>query len=225
MQPRIDPQPASPFTTHDSGKKTGHSFTGPASPPHASHGHGESPRQDLERAYPTCSSQPDPQTINTAQYGQAFEKGFSLTVKVLKSKGAGLDAEEIAQDAWVRGLERIEQLNDSSKLCAWVTSIAIKKLWDRKERTGRTIALSSDAYEAKTLPVIDPRVFDLYRAIKLCPPRQRTVVEQVYLLGRTPDEVAALLRLSSDAVYHLLSRGRQTLRRLMSAKSAQRGDR
>src|SRR6266699_3194921 len=59
------------------------------------------------------------------EYADAFQKGYSATRRFLLSRGAALDeAEEIAQAAWVRGWEYIDQLRDPAMVNFWVNSIA-----------------------------------------------------------------------------------------------------
>jgi DNA-directed RNA polymerase specialized sigma24 family protein len=49
-----------------------------------------------------------------------------MTVRFLESRGSARDsAEEIAQAAWVRGWERIEQLRDVAMVFTWVNTIAL----------------------------------------------------------------------------------------------------
>jgi DNA-directed RNA polymerase specialized sigma24 family protein len=60
------------------------------------------------------------------QYGQAYQKGFNLTVRFLVSRGLAYDsAQETAQAAWVKGWERLAQLRDPSMVLTWMNSIAL----------------------------------------------------------------------------------------------------
>ena len=61
------------------------------------------------------------------QYGQAYQKGFNLTVRFLVSRGFAYDsAQETAQAAWVKGWERLSQLRDPSMVLTWMNSIALE---------------------------------------------------------------------------------------------------
>ena len=58
-------------------------------------------------------------------YGIAFQQGYGATRRLLLSRGADIDsAEEIAQAAWARGWEYLDQLRDPDMVGYWVNSIA-----------------------------------------------------------------------------------------------------
>src|SRR5215831_12592619 len=64
--------------------------------------------------------------INRADYGSAYQGGFDRTVRFLSSRGVRRDtAEEIAQEAWVVGWERLGQLRNEELLRTWVNTIAL----------------------------------------------------------------------------------------------------
>ena len=47
------------------------------------------------------------------EYGAAFQQGYERTVASLMARGAHCDeAREIAQEAWVKGWERLSQLRN-----------------------------------------------------------------------------------------------------------------
>ena len=59
-------------------------------------------------------------------YGQAYQRGFELTVRFLLSRGVQRDnAREVAQAAWVRAWERLSQLRDDNLVVTWVNTIAL----------------------------------------------------------------------------------------------------
>jgi len=60
------------------------------------------------------------------EYGNAYKKGYNLTVRFLVSRGLSYDgAQETAQAAWVKGWERLGQLRDSNMVLTWMNSIAL----------------------------------------------------------------------------------------------------
>src|SRR3954464_9022931 len=64
--------------------------------------------------------------MTRSDYGIAYEQGFMPTMRLLSSKGIPQDlAEEIAQAAWTRGWERIDQLRDQEVVRTWVNAIAL----------------------------------------------------------------------------------------------------
>jgi DNA-directed RNA polymerase specialized sigma24 family protein len=60
------------------------------------------------------------------EYGNAYKKGYNLTVRFLVSRGLTYDgAQETAQAAWVKGWERLAQLRDANMVLTWMNSIAL----------------------------------------------------------------------------------------------------
>lgn len=72
---------------------------------------------------------PDPTSSildKRSEYGSAYLRGRCSTVRFLISRGVSYDtAEELAQAAWVKGWERLNQLRDPQLLNSWVNSIAL----------------------------------------------------------------------------------------------------
>src|SRR5258707_13503309 len=59
-------------------------------------------------------------------YGQAYQRGFDRTIRLLLSRGARSEcAREAAQAAWAKGWERINQLRNESVVTTWVNTIAL----------------------------------------------------------------------------------------------------
>ena len=64
--------------------------------------------------------------LSREEYGEAYEKSLVGTANLIISRGATADvASDIAQCAWVRGWECIEQLKDPALLTTWVNRIAL----------------------------------------------------------------------------------------------------
>ena len=72
----------------------------------------------------------------------------------------------------------------------------------------------SAGYELGIEPSVNATLLDLDVAIRRCPARQRVLLGDV-LAGRTVDELAASLDVSTGAVHHRLSRARRALRTAM----------
>ena len=59
-------------------------------------------------------------------YGQAYQKGFGKTVRLLRSRGASAHhAEDIAQTAWLQGWQKLDQLRDEGMVASWINTIAV----------------------------------------------------------------------------------------------------
>src|ERR1017187_7778167 len=65
-------------------------------------------------------------------YGQAYQQGFGRTVRLLRARGASVDnAEDVAQAAWLRGWQKLDQLRDERMIVNWVNAIAVN--YQRRE--------------------------------------------------------------------------------------------
>jgi RNA polymerase sigma factor (sigma-70 family) len=154
--------------------------------------------------------------LTAEAFGESFSTGgFRQTLGKLRRCGANPDlAQEIAQAAWVRGWERLDQLQDHECLVQWVTSIAIRMFWDVAK--GRRITpLLTDGFEPQVAPSVNLDVIDIGRVLDQ--PQLRNLINAVYVEGRSAAEVAVSLGISIGAVHHRLSRARAKLRRLVLA--------
>lgn len=130
------------------------------------------------------------------------------------------DADDVAQAAFVRAYERIDQCAGDRRFGAWVQVIALR--------------LCGDVWRARarTTPVADPvpwvgaaggtdscsdallrkeRAAAVRGALATLPARQREVIVARYVEGRRPRDVAAALAVSVGAVDSLLLRARRRL--------------
>ena len=140
----------------------------------------------------------------------AFENGYGRTVHTLQGYGlTAADAEEIAQQAWVKAYMRAVQLRNPRNILPWVRTIAINLLRDEKRREARFVPLRVD-YPA---PAQQTRFFDLDRLIAHSSPEQREVL-QVWTQGYSTAEIAKRSGLSRGAVLARISRAVRSARRL-----------
>jgi RNA polymerase sigma-70 factor (ECF subfamily) len=129
------------------------------------------------------------------------------------------DADEIAQAAFVRALERIDRCGGERRFGAWVQVIAQRLCIDAIRAQARTtpheqpvtgdVELGPNAPEDRVLDL--DRMLALRAALSTLPPRQRDVVIARDVEERRPPEIAAALGLSIGAVDSLLLRARRRL--------------
>lgn len=140
------------------------------------------------------------------------------------------DAEEVAQAAFLRAFERIDQCRgDDARFGPWVQAIA-RHLWVDTARS-RSRALARAARAGRPAPSGDwpeehalrrERVETLRSVVQGLPPRQRQVLYAREVEGRRPREIAAALGVSLGAVDSLLLRARRAAAagyRTMTAES------
>src|SRR5271154_6222979 len=142
-------------------------------------------------------------------YGQAYQKGYELTVRFLLSRGAWRDnASEVAQAAWARGWERLDQLRNESLVLTWVNTIALNLYRGvlRREPPNPLSPELRDMTEEINLAAID-----VARVFALCRPHQRDLLEQC-MNGATTREIAERHGVSETAVRIRLLRTRRHLR-------------
>src|SRR5215203_131473 len=138
------------------------------------------------------------------QYGQAYQKGFNLTVRFLVSRGLAYDAaQETAQAAWVKGWERLAQLRDQSMVLTWMNSIAlnIHRSYVRREPLFQALP------ELSTAPKVNLAAIDV-----------RIVLQRHYLEGFKVQEIAEEQGWTETAVRIRLLRARRTVGKRLGRK-------
>ncbi len=142
-------------------------------------------------------------------YGLAFQGGFDSTVRLLLARGAFSErAREVAQSAWSRGWERLEQLRDERFVLTWVNAIALNLY--------RNVLRSEMAYQALPKLYSNPNVnvaaIDVARILKICRPDDRRLLEQ-QLSGASVEEIATKRGETAAAVRLRLHRARRAARK------------
>jgi RNA polymerase sigma-70 factor (ECF subfamily) len=124
------------------------------------------------------------------------------------------DAEDIAQDAMLKGLTEIRKLRDGSQFGWWIAKTA-KNLCinfvQRKKRAGRIIG---ERATRQSLPVTE--IDDLQGAIVRLSPEIRLPLVMYYFDGENVKDVAQKLNLSGSAVYARLRTATKQLHKLLA---------
>ena len=139
-------------------------------------------RSDLRSA---DSSRETPATIPSEAFAHAYQdRGYDLTVGVLKNSGvAGDAAEESAQAAWVRCLEKREQLRDPRLLLPWVMTATRNAYCSELRRIRRLCTLRTEDLAAASTSDQEAveRSIGVWFIEKLCTPRQWDLLKRVFL--------------------------------------------
>jgi len=150
------------------------------------------------------------------EYGQAYQRGFDLTVRLLLSRGVPADrAPEVAQAAWARGWERLVQLRNEGLVVTWVNTIALNVY--------RNFLRSEPCYQA--LPEISTKAgvnlaaIDISRILKFCRPYERLLLEQ-QMEGATTEEIAREQGVSETAIRIRMLRARRAARARVEKRAA-----
>ena len=142
---------------------------------------------------------------------------------VWRMTNGGADAEDVAQEAFVKLWKNPAQVREAAALTGWLMRVAANGVVDRS-RKPRSAALD-DAPEVADPQARPDAPLDRQQAARLVdrriaelPERQRLALSLVYFEGMTNIEAAAVLEVSVDALESLLSRARRGLKDSLSAE-------
>lgn len=123
---------------------------------------------------------------------------------------AGQDAaEDIVQDTYLRGRERIGQLRQTTAFDAWLARIAVNASYNHHRGLRRFVAEAPLLIESR--PSTERRDVGLRELIERLPPRHRTVVVLHYGHGYGLDEIGLILGLTHTNVRSIVHRARKRL--------------
>lgn len=136
--------------------------------------------------------------------------------------GSSAEAEEVAQDAFVRLLEHWSKVREYDDVDAWLRTVAVRLMISRhRRRTVATLGLRRlAARAASSSPGPSPDRVDLDAALAALPLGSRAVLLLHHVHDLPVDEVAALLRLPVGTVKSRLARGRAALAPLLTEGSS-----
>jgi DNA-directed RNA polymerase specialized sigma24 family protein len=156
------------------------------------------------------------------EYGQAYERGFDLTVRFLLSRGAHPSdrAADAAQAAWAKGWEKLGQLRNPSLVVTWVNTIALNVYRTRIRREPFFQLLP----DIKSKLGINIAAIDLGRILKNCHASDRKLLEQ-QMRGVTVEEIARQHGVTETAVRIRLHRARRAARRRVEIRSERNSER
>lgn len=144
-------------------------------------------------------------------------RAHALALRILRSTS---DAEEVAQDAFVRAWRALPGFRGDSAFSSWLYRIVARRAFDRAAVLKGRRAREADIEHAGDLPAAaagpDPegreRARRLERLLAELPEVPRTVVTLYYLEDRSVHEVAKTMRMPENTVKTHLSRARAALR-------------
>ena len=142
---------------------------------------------------------------------------FAICLGIL---GNPHDAEDLAQDALIKGFTKICRLRDTQRFAPWLMGIAHNLCIDfmRRRKRGRE-ALILKIERGHSIP---EDYSELRQAIAQLPEQYRVPLMLYYFDDRKTESVAGTLGLSQAAVHARLSRARKELRKLLSQQGGAR---
>jgi RNA polymerase sigma-70 factor, ECF subfamily len=135
-------------------------------------------------------------------------------------------AEDLAQEAWVRVFERLEQFEGRAVFSTWLTKIVLHEAWARARKAGRLRPLPDDPAASDGFRSADPNPEERMLGIELRTHLESAIeglpaiYREVLVLRDVEDlstaETADLLRITESAVKVRLHRARAMLKRSVS---------
>jgi RNA polymerase sigma-70 factor (ECF subfamily) len=144
-----------------------------------------------------------------------MRRAFAVAYRILEHRE---DAEDVVQDAFIRALERIDQLERGRPFRPWLLRIVVNRALNF--RRGRSLRVTYDipdsAAASDTLPDRASERADLRtrlsRAIEALPEKQRTIVQLADLEGLTGGEIGEIMAMNAATVRWHLHEARKALR-------------
>ena len=154
------------------------------------------------------------------------DRAYGLALRITRSPA---DAEEVAQDAFLRAWLALARFRGESSFGTWLYRIVARRAFDRLEqlrsRRGREVGGEEAVGLAETVAAGAPgaagsgageheaaRARRLERLVRGLPAAQRAAVTLYYYEDRSVEQVAAILRMPENTVKTHLSRARAALR-------------
>jgi len=128
--------------------------------------------------------------------------------------GSVAEAEDVVQEAFVRGLDHPRRLLGADNPEAWLRTVAVNLARSRWRRAQRLIGLAPRLVETPADTETDTHLV-LLQALRTLPAGQREVIALHHLADLTVEQVADTLGLPTGTVKARLSRGRAALSALL----------
>lgn len=156
-------------------------------------------------------------------YEELVRRHGSAVRALLRRMGAQqAESDDVAQDAFLTGFERIAEYRGEGAFPGWIKRIAARLYLRRLRKDRRLAAFAVELDDAPPAPVDADRRIDLDEALKTLSAPERLCVSLCYGAGVSHAEAAAALRLPLGTVKSHVKRGLEKLKaRLASAEGAQ----
>ena len=164
-----------------------------------------------------------------AAYGELVRRHGSAVRGLLRRMGADPTvADDVAQDAFLAGFERIGEFRGEGAFAGWIKRIAAR-LYVRRFRKGSRLDFMAETPEdAPELFAGEGRAagrIDLDEALRALPPAERLCVSLCYGAGLSHAETAELTGAPLGTVKSHVKRGLDRLRLRLAPASEQAGER
>ncbi|MBN2181462.1 MAG: sigma-70 family RNA polymerase sigma factor [Sedimentisphaerales bacterium] len=158
-------------------------------------------------------------------FGELYDRYAPLVRAVCYDKTGSLaDAQDLAQDVFLRAYERLGRLREPDRFGRWLIGIARlrckewrrQKLRSREKFAGQT---NTDSYICE--PSHDGQIEKLLKVITKLPEKERLAVHAFYLRSGSAEDARRVMGLSRSGFYRVLERARGRLKQLINQKQEQ----
>ncbi|NPE09674.1 MAG: RNA polymerase sigma factor [Asgard group archaeon] len=143
---------------------------------------------------------------------------FAICFSMLSNRE---DAEDITQQAFLKGYSDIKQLRNINKFGAWITQIAKHMCLDllRRKKLNKLAIKQMIVDDVKDQSTYDDNKYSrLQSALMQLKEEYRLPLMLYYLDGKSTKKIAESLDITVDTAHTHLSRARKKLRQLLSTK-------
>jgi len=143
------------------------------------------------------------------------DRAYSVARRILRSDE---DAEEVAQDSFVRAWQALPEFRGESRFATWLHRIVVHRALDRAESLKRRYGREQTRETPVEAAVAGPDAEAVNRARRIAQlseeltPIQRAAVTLFYYEDQSVERVAEVLAMPENTVKTHLSRARATLR-------------
>lgn len=161
---------------------------------------------------------------NAAAFSEIVHRYYQPVFRLVwRMTGGKAEAEDIAQEAFLKLWQNPQQVREAGALKGWLMRVASNAVIDRsrKPRHGDLDAVPelSDPMARPDAPLDREQAQKLVDArLAALPERQRQALAMVYFEGMSNIETAAVMDISIEAVESLLARARRSLKDSLSGE-------
>ena len=149
---------------------------------------------------------------------------FTLSLKMLKNRE---EAEEVAQDTFIKVFKSLSKFKGDSKFSTWIYKVTYNSCLDRlKKNKKEQLKVAIDEYTEHQVKTIDNALENMVeeerqKAIKAClellPPDDSFLLTLYYFEEQSLDEIAKVVGLTANNVKVKLFRSRKKLTSILKA--------
>jgi RNA polymerase sigma factor (sigma-70 family) len=170
--------------------------------------------QDARREPESGTLTPQPEQLS---FDEFFRQQYPPMVRLMYGlTGDLLEAEDLAQEAMVRVLERWDRVTSMRSPAGYLYTVAVNT-FRRRRRVRRPFLVRLRADE--DIGLTDARI-DVIRALARLPRRQREAVVLTICMQMTSEEAAEAMRVQSSSVRAATLRGKRALEQLVGGPDA-----